>query len=148
MGSKSIVIDSPESGANVSAANPADAGTAAQTDQTPAPKTVTFNLDEIPEKFRADPSKVFTSYAEAEAELGRKSNEIGSWRSLVDDLVASKRTADRAKAGANDSESAAPVAVTSDDVLRDPTGSIAKVVESVLERTLHPSRARWNPRPT
>lgn len=89
--------------------------------------------DELPEKYRGKSVKdVIEMHRNAESELGRKANELGQYKSLTDRLLELKRREDLTKGGASEDEiEEAPLPkVSSSDLLEDPTGTIAKLLEA------------------
>ena len=110
-----------------------DEQAAAQGETQNHPLTLELDPATIPEKFRKDPHQIFKSYSELESELGRSRNEIGTWRSLVEDLSSLKREQDLAQTQHDD-----PIDVTSDSLLADPVEAISQVVARTLDARLKP----------
>lgn len=83
----------------------------------PAPAPVTLDGDDIPEKFRGKSlNDLISSYKELESEFGRKSQEVGTLRSMTDQLLELKRTEDLNANGGQPRRQP----VTADDLLADP----------------------------
>lgn len=84
----------------------------------------------VPDKFAGkSAADIAESYANLEAELGRKAQEVGSLRSLTDQLLELKRTEDLQNNGVQP----ASTEVTADDLLADPRSTIASVAGEVTD---------------
>lgn len=91
--------------------------------QFAAPESKTeFNL---PEKYRGkSPEEIAQMHINAEKELGRLRNEVGSYRGLVSDLTSLKRQTEVVPDNAVEDD----IEVSGDDILVNPKGAIDKVV--------------------
>lgn len=87
---------------------------------------------ELPEKYRGKTAaEIAEMHRNAESELGRRSNELGQYKKLTDELLDLKRREDLAKGGAEEDETEEPLpAISSSDLLEDPTSAIAKLLEA------------------
>jgi hypothetical protein len=101
-------------------------------DNIPATPDPTSVDDGIPEKFKGkSAAEIAQSYANLEAELGRKSQEVGSLRGLTDQLLELKRTEDLTNNGGQPT----PTEVTADDLLADPRNAIRTVAAEETSQT-------------
>ena len=87
---------------------------------------------ELPEKYRGKTAaEIAEMHRNAESELGRRSNELGQYKKLTDELLDLKRREDLAKGGADEEETEEPLpAISSSDLLEDPTSAISKLLEA------------------
>ena len=80
--------------------------------------------DSLPEKYRGKtPQEIAEMHMNAEKELGRVRNEVGTYRGLVNDLTALQR-----KPAEPTTVTQEPIDVSGDELLTDPAGTIDKVV--------------------
>lgn len=89
--------------------------------------------DDLPEKYRGKSLRdVVEMHRNAEAELGRKGNELGQYKSLTDRLLELKRTEDLAKGGATADEIEEEVLpeISATDLLDNPTQTVSKLWEA------------------
>lgn len=89
--------------------------------------------DALPEKYRGKSLRdVVEMHRNAEAELGRKGNELGQYKSLTDRLLELKRTEDLAKGGATADEIEEEVLpeISATDLLDNPTQTVSKLWEA------------------
>lgn len=94
---------------------------------------------QLPEKYRGKTLEQLVEMHQAtERELGSSRSAEGTWRSLVDDLITTKRSSDLAKAEPDDS----PDPITSDALLTDPQGVIDRAVQRQLNKALKPVTER------
>lgn len=83
----------------------------------------------LPDKYKDKTvEQVAEMHMHAEKELGRKNNELGTYRGLVTDLSAIQRPQVDAKPAEQE-----PVNVSGDDLINDPSGSIQKVIKPLLQ---------------
>jgi hypothetical protein len=109
--------------------------------QTTSPEPVNPLEFKIPKDFDGvDPTYRGKSLADiiemqnnASRKIGEQANEIGSWRSLVTQLTETQASAQRSAEG---EKTPAKLDITSEKLLDDPAGSIADVVERLLESKL------------
>lgn len=89
--------------------------------------------DDLPEKYRGKSIRdVIEMHRNAEAELGRKGNELGQYKSLTDRLLDLKRHEDLAKGGATEAaveEDVLPE-ISATELLDNPTQSVSKLWEA------------------
>ena len=84
---------------------------------------------ELPEKYRGKTaSEIADMHMNAEQELGRVRNEVGTMRGLISDLSAIQRPV-----AAQPAEEVS-VEVSGDELIADPVGSISKVVKQALDQ--------------
>ena len=84
---------------------------------------------DLPEKYRGKTAKeIAEMHMNAEKELGRTRNELGTYRGLVTDLTSLQRQSPQAKTPEQEE-----VDVTGDQILSDPKGSIQRVVQQELK---------------
>lgn len=107
----------------------------AEYSQSSAPSKDKVNSpdDDLPEKYRGKSLRdVIDMHRNAESELGRKSNELGQYRSLTDRLLDLKRHDDLAKGGAaaEEIEEDPLPEISATDLLENPTASVSKLWEA------------------
>lgn len=104
---------------------------ASRAEQPPAnPADSAEDAPDIPEKYRGKSIQdLIEMHRNAESELGRKGQELGTLRSLTDQLLDLKRTEDLGR------NNAAPERkpITSDALFEDPEGTIAGAVAAAIE---------------
>lgn len=84
----------------------------------------------IPEKYKGkSTAQVIEMHQNAEQELGRVRNEVGTYRGLVQDLSALQR-----KPLASETAEQEPVDVSGDDLIASPVESIRKVIKQDLDK--------------
>jgi len=92
----------------------------------------------VPDKYKGKSLEdIIAMHQNAEREIGRQANEVGTYRELVASLTEAKRADDLSQADTTDKS----VEVTSDQLFDDPTKAIRSVVESVVNDALAPVRA-------
>lgn len=129
---------------------PADsAAPATQTPGTPQPAAPPAaasppDTPDIPEKYRGkSPAQLIEMLEHSQSTIGRQSNEIGTYRQLMDKLLEANRARQLGTdvPGAPDSPPASAKgrpAVTADALLERPAETIAEVLRAELERELAP----------
>ena len=91
----------------------------------------------VPDKYKGKSIEdVIAMHQNAEKEIGRQANEVGTYRELVSSLTDVKRTNDLSQA--DTTEETQPVEVTSDDLFDNPTDAIKRVVERVVQESIAP----------
>lgn len=86
---------------------------------------------ELPEKYRGKTAaEIAEMHRNAESELGRRSNELGQYKRLTDELLDLKRREDLAKGGAEEEETEVLPKISSSDLLEDPTNAISTLLEA------------------
>jgi hypothetical protein len=94
--------------------------------------------DSIDAKYRGkSAADLIKMHEEAQALIGRQSQEVGTWRSVVADLS----TAATRQAPPTPAQEAA-LKITSDELLTDPAAAISKVVERALGKAMKPIEER------
>jgi hypothetical protein len=90
----------------------------------------------IPDKYQGKSmEEVIDMHMNAEKEIGRQANEVGTYR----DLLKSMSDATNANAPQTDTtEEVKPVEVSSDDLWDNPTGAIRSVVEDAVKELIAP----------
>lgn len=80
--------------------------------------------DTLPEKYQGKTvAQVAEMHLNAEKELGRVRNEVGTYRGLVSDLSALQRTAPASEPAEQELE------VSGDDLINDPVGTVRRIVK-------------------
>lgn len=109
--------------------------------ETKAPKLDEIKLpndDSIDAKYRGkSAADLIRMHEDAQAHIGRQSQEVGTWRSVVADLS----TAATRQAPPNTTQETA-LKITSDELLTNPAEAISKVVERSLAKALKPIEDR------
>jgi hypothetical protein len=89
----------------------------------------------IPEKYQGKTmEEVINMHMNAEKEIGRQANEVGTYR----DLLKSMSEAANAQAPQTDTTEENPVEVSSDDLWDNPTEAIRSVVQDALRKEIAP----------
>ena len=96
----------------------------AQGDETTVSAPASDDSFAMPDKFKGKSAEdVARSYVELEGTLRRQSQEVGTLRGLVEDVLELKRTEDLRNNGGQ----TGPAEISSDDVLTDPRNAISTV---------------------
>lgn len=104
---------------------PAEDPTAKPTSDTPGEQVATSQTESLPEKYQGKTvAEVADMHLNAEKELGRVRNELGTYRGLVSDLSAIQR-APAASQPAEQEE----VDVSGDDLIQSPVETVRKIVK-------------------
>lgn len=130
----SLLVD-PENQPNEDqfASIPDDAGAPAPVTADPVVPAAAPAADELPEKFAGKSAvEIAASYADLEKELGRQAQEVGSLRTLTDQLLEVRQTGEQ---GHQAAPAAALPELTADDVLNDPRAVIEAVATPMAEHT-------------
>ena len=92
----------------------------------PTPGEVVKPVDDpLPEKYQGKTvAEVADMHMNAESELGRVRNEVGTYRGLVNDLSALQRTAPESKPIERE-----PLDVSGDDLITNPVETVRKIVQ-------------------
>ena len=99
----------------------------------------------LPEKYRGKSVEdVVEMHRNAESELGRRSNELGQYKRLTDELLDLKRRDDLAKGGAVQDEPAEePLPeISSTDLLENPTEAVTRLLDARDQRNEKKQRRR------
>jgi hypothetical protein len=97
--------------------------------------TVAAETPSIPDKYAGKTmQEVVEMHMNAEKEIGRQANEVGTYR----DLLKSMSEASNVQAPQTDTAEEQPVEVSSDDLWEDPTGAIRSVVQETLRNEIAP----------
>ncbi|MHC4372210.1 MAG: hypothetical protein ACYSW8_31790 [Planctomycetota bacterium] len=97
--------------------------------------TVAAETPSIPDKYAGKTmEEVVAMHMNAEKEIGRQANEVGTYR----DLLKSMSEASNVQAPQTDTTEAQPVEVSSDDLWENPTEAIRSVVQETLRDEIAP----------
>jgi hypothetical protein len=104
--------------------------------ETSGDAVATGETPSIPDKYAGKTmEEIIEMHMNAEKEIGRQANEVGTYRDLLKSM---SDVNSQAAATQTDTTEAKPVEVSSDDLWEDPTGAIRSVVEDAVKDIIAP----------